>query len=109
MSKCSVSVARVACGLRNGVQNPRLVVHAKTTLLGVAQDFMVSMTTMGIFQVTAGSSHCADHTLDLVFCSGQKESDQSWEEFKAVPLSWTDHYMLKFGLSGVPRVHGGGD
>ncbi|KAF7246590.1 Craniofacial development protein 2 [Varanus komodoensis] len=49
--------------------------HAETVLTGAAQDFMVSMTAMGLSQHVIGPTHERGHTLDLAFSTGQEEGD----------------------------------
>lgn len=47
--------------------------------------------------------------LDLVLLSGQKEGDLEVEEMNSTPLSWTDHFLMRFRLvatllSGPPWI-----
>ena len=55
------------------LRTPRLLVladlniHAEAALSGVAQDFMATMTTMGLSQFVVGPTHGKAHTLDLIF------------------------------------------
>ncbi|XP_061465819.1 uncharacterized protein LOC133376896 [Rhineura floridana] len=87
------------------LRSPRLLVlgdvniHAKATLSRAAQDFMVSMTTMGLSQYAIGPTHVAGHTLDLVFATGHGVGDLNVGGLTSVPLSWTDHCLLKFRLT----------
>ncbi|KAF7245550.1 hypothetical protein EYD10_08337 [Varanus komodoensis] len=61
------------------LRTPRMLVlgnfnlNAETGLTGVAQDFMASMTAMGLSQHVTGPTHECGHTLDLVFSTGQEE------------------------------------
>ena len=50
-------------------------VHAKAAFSGVAQDFMSSLTTLGLSQIVSAPAHGAEHTLDLVFCTGVDVTD----------------------------------
>ncbi|KAF7252108.1 putative uncharacterized transposon-derived protein F52C9.6, partial [Varanus komodoensis] len=61
------------------LRTPRMLVlgdfniHAEASLTGAAQDFMASMTAMGLSQHVTGPTHERGHTLDLVFSTGQEE------------------------------------
>ncbi|XP_061490084.1 uncharacterized protein LOC133388035 [Rhineura floridana] len=114
--RCSTVSLPELAGVVSGLvlESPRLVVlgdfniHAETALSGVAQDFMASMTTMGLSQVLSGPTHAAGHTLDLVFCAGWDDGDLGVEELSVVPLSWTDHYLVGFRLTGTQNLCRGG-
>ena len=97
------------------LRSPRLLVlgdvniHAEAALSGAAQDFMVSMTTMGLSQHTIGPTHVAGHTLDLVFTTGHGDGDLKVGDLSSVPLSWSDHCLLRFRLTAAfPLCKGGG-
>ncbi|XP_061463050.1 uncharacterized protein LOC133375459 [Rhineura floridana] len=87
------------------LRSPRLLVlgdvniYAKATLSGAAQDFMDAMTTMGLSQRVSGPTHTSGHTLDLVFTTGHGDSDLDVGSLTSLPLSWSDHCLLKFRLS----------
>lgn len=49
-----------------------------------------------------------ERILDLEFRSGQEECDQRLEELVTVPLSWTDHYLVGFRFTWIPRLSRGG-
>ena len=84
------------------LRTPRLLVlgdlniHAKAALTGVAQDFMATMTTMGLPQYVIGPTYEKGHTLDLVFSMGLEDGDV--EGLVVIPLSWSDHVLVKFSL-----------
>ena len=78
--------------------------HAEAALSGVARDFMFFMTTMGLSKMASGPTHAAGHTLDLVSCTGVDSGDLGEEECSVVPLSWTDHYLVGFMLTGVQSL-----
>ena len=77
-------------------------IHTKAALVVVSQDFMTSMMTMGLSQVVSAPTHTVEHTLDLVFCTRVDVGDMGVEELSAVPLSWTDHYLISFKGKGSP-------
>ncbi|KAF7252318.1 Solute carrier family 22 member 7 [Varanus komodoensis] len=90
------------------LKTPRMLVlgdfnlHAETGLTGVAQDFMASMTAMGLSQHVIGLTHEHGHTLDLVFSMGQEEGDLRVSNLCLAPLSWSDHFLVRFELDGSP-------
>ena len=97
------------------LKSPRLLVlgdvniHAEAALSGAAQDFMVSMATMGLSQHAIGPTHVAGHTLDLVFTTGHGDDDLKVGDLTSVPLSWSDHCLLRFRLTAAfPLCKGGG-
>ncbi|KAF7238147.1 Sperm-associated antigen 17 [Varanus komodoensis] len=95
------------------LKTPRMLVlgdfnfHAKTVLTGAAQDFMASMTAMGLSQHVIGPTHERGHTLDLVFSMGQEEGDLRVRNLSLTPLSWSDHFLIRFELeSGLSLCKG---
>ncbi|KAF7245344.1 hypothetical protein EYD10_08460 [Varanus komodoensis] len=72
--------------------------HAESGLAGAAQDFMASMTAMGLSQHVTGPTHERGHTLDLVFTTGQVEDDLRVKNLCLTPLSWSDHLLVRFVL-----------
>ncbi|KAF7253695.1 hypothetical protein EYD10_00878 [Varanus komodoensis] len=72
--------------------------HAETGLTGAAQDFMASMTAMGLSQHVTGPNHERGHTLDLVFSTGQEEGGLRVRNLCLTPLSWSDHFLVRFVL-----------
>ncbi|KAF7243480.1 putative RNA-directed DNA polymerase from transposon BS, partial [Varanus komodoensis] len=72
--------------------------HAETGLTGAAQDFMASMMAMGLSQHVTGPTHERGHTLDLVFSMGQEEGDLRVRNLCLTPLSWSDHFLVRFEL-----------
>ncbi|KAF7244207.1 Autophagy-related protein 17 [Varanus komodoensis] len=95
------------------LRNPRMLVlgdfnlHAETGLTRAAQDFMVSMTAIGLSQHVTGPTHECGHTLDLVFSTGQEEGDLKVRNLCLTPLSWSDHFLVKFVLeSGLSLCKG---
>ncbi|KAF7249282.1 Peroxisome proliferator-activated receptor gamma coactivator 1-beta [Varanus komodoensis] len=86
------------------LRTPRMLVlgdfnlHAESGLTGVAQDFMASMTAMGLSQHVIGPTHERGHTLDLVFTTGQEEDDLRVRNLCLTPLSWSDHLLVRFVL-----------
>ncbi|KAF7242353.1 putative RNA-directed DNA polymerase from transposon BS [Varanus komodoensis] len=92
------------------LKTPRMLVlgdfilHAKTVLTGVAQDFMASM---GLSQHVIGPTHERGHTLDRVFLTGQEEGDLRVRNLSLTPLSWSDHFLIRFELeSGLSLCKG---
>ncbi|KAF7241902.1 Non-homologous end-joining factor 1 [Varanus komodoensis] len=86
------------------LRTPRMLVlgdfnlHAESGLTGAAQDFMASMTAMGLSQHVIGPTHERGHTLDLVFTTGQEEDDLRVKNLCLTPLSWSDHLLVRFVL-----------
>ncbi|KAF7251817.1 putative RNA-directed DNA polymerase from transposon BS [Varanus komodoensis] len=86
------------------LRTPRMLVlgdfnlHAESGLTGAAQDFMASMTAMGLSQHVIGPTHERGHTLDLVFSTGQEEDDLRVRNLCLTPLSWSDHLLVRFVL-----------
>ncbi|KAF7250618.1 hypothetical protein EYD10_03722 [Varanus komodoensis] len=86
------------------LRTPRMLVlgdfnlHAESGLTGAAQDFMASMTAMGLSQHVIGPTHERGHTLDLVFTTGQVEDDLRVKNLCLTPLSWSDHLLVRFVL-----------
>ncbi|KAF7237672.1 Holo-[acyl-carrier-protein] synthase [Varanus komodoensis] len=84
------------------LKTPRMLVlgdfnlHAETVLTGAAQDFMDSMMAMGLSQHVIGPTHERGHTLDLVFSTGQEEGDLRVRNLRLTPLSWSDHFLMRF-------------
>lgn len=72
--------------------------HAKASIHKVAQDFMASMTTMGLSQLITGPTHQEGHTLDLVFCLNQDIHDLKvcvWRvSLTPFAIAWTDQYLV---------------
>lgn len=89
------------------VESPWLVVlgdfniHTETAVAGVDQDLMTSIATMGLSQMVSTPTHDEGHTLDLAFSTRVDADDQGEKEPTAVPLSWTNHYMVVFRLTGM--------
>lgn len=73
------------------VETPRLMIlydfniYAKMKLSGVVQEFMMLMTTMGLFHVITGPTCLARHTLVLV-CYSVGQGDLEVEELMFAPL-----------------------
>ncbi|KAF7254753.1 Formin-2, partial [Varanus komodoensis] len=95
------------------LKTPRMLVlgdfnlHAETVLTGAAQDFMASMVAMGLSQHVIGPTHERGHTLDLVFSTGQEEDDLRVRNLSLMPLSWSDHFLIRFELeSGLSLCKG---
>ncbi|KAF7250260.1 EGF-like repeat and discoidin I-like domain-containing protein 3 [Varanus komodoensis] len=95
------------------LKTPRMLVlgdfnlHAETVLTGAAQDFMASMMAMGLSQHVIGPTHEHGHTLDLVFSTGQEEGDLRMSNLCLTPLSWSDHFLMRFELdSGLSLCKG---
>ncbi|KAF7241018.1 RNA-directed DNA polymerase from mobile element jockey [Varanus komodoensis] len=86
------------------LRTPRMLVlgdfnlHAETDLTGAAQDFMVSMVAMGLSQHVIGPTHERGHTLDLIFSTGQEEGGLRVRNLCLTPLSWSDHFLVRFVL-----------
>ncbi|KAF7253167.1 Xanthine dehydrogenase/oxidase [Varanus komodoensis] len=86
------------------LRTPRMLVlgdfnlHAETGLTGAAQDFMASMTAMGLSQHVTGPTHERGHTLDLVFSTEQEEGGLRVSNLCLTPLSWSDHFLVRFVL-----------
>ena len=86
-----------------------LNIHAEAALTGTAQDFMAAMTTMGLSQCVISPTHEKGRTLDLVFSTGLEDGGLDMEELVVTPLSWSDHFLVKFSLlaSSSPCKGGG--
>ncbi|KAF7235047.1 Vomeronasal type-2 receptor 26 [Varanus komodoensis] len=86
------------------LRTPRMLVlgdfnlHAEAGLTGAAQDFMASMKAMGLSQQVSCPTHERGHTLDLVFSTGQEEDDLRVRNLCLTPLSWSDHFLVRFVL-----------
>ncbi|KAF7253384.1 hypothetical protein EYD10_00388 [Varanus komodoensis] len=86
------------------LRTPRMLVlgdfnlHAESGLTGAAQDFMASMTAMGLSQHVTGPTHEHGHTLDLVFSMGQEEGGLRVRNLCLKPLSWSDHFLVSRGV-----------
>ncbi|KAF7250183.1 putative RNA-directed DNA polymerase from transposon BS [Varanus komodoensis] len=95
------------------LRTPRMLVlgdfnlHAESGLTGAAQDFMASMTAMGLSQHVSAPTHEHGHTLNLVFSTGQEEGDLRVRNLCLTPLSWSDHFLVRFVLeSGLSLCKG---
>ncbi|KAF7234862.1 50S ribosomal protein L1 [Varanus komodoensis] len=95
------------------LRTPRMLVlgdfnlHAETVLTGVAQDFMASMVAMGLSQHISGLTYERGNTLDLVFSTGKEEGDLRVRNLSLMPLSWSDHFLIRFELeSGLSLCKG---
>ena len=102
-----VSVARL--------EYPRLLVlgdfniHAEVEVSGLALEFLETMASLDMSQYVNGPTHMGGHTLDLVFSTEQREFDLMVTDLVSVPLSWSDHHLIKCNLSvALPprREHG---
>uniref|UniRef100_A0A2D4NS54 Endonuclease/exonuclease/phosphatase domain-containing protein n=1 Tax=Micrurus surinamensis TaxID=129470 RepID=A0A2D4NS54_MICSU len=104
LSPCYVSMAlpellEVIAEL--ALEIPRLLVMGDFNLpsaggtSGVAREFMASMTAMDLTQLVSGPTHTGGSTLDLIFISGQWQSDLKLGEIVVEPLSWSDHSLLR--------------
>ncbi|KAF7247959.1 putative RNA-directed DNA polymerase from transposon BS [Varanus komodoensis] len=86
------------------LRTPRMLVlgdfnlHAEASLTGAAQDFMASMMAMGLSQHVTGPTHERGHSLDLVFSTGQEEGGLRVSNLCLTPLSWSDHFLVRFVL-----------
>ena len=56
-------------------------------LPGAAEDFMTSMTNMGLSQAVSGPAHVAVQSLQLALCVEQDESNLGVKELSVFPLS----------------------
>ena len=96
------------------LRTPRLLVlgdlsiHATAALTGVAQDFMATMTTMELSQCVIGSTHEKGHTLDLFFSTELRDGGLDVEGLVIAPLSWSDHFLVKFSLLASSSLCNGG-
>ncbi|KAF7238196.1 WD repeat-containing protein on Y chromosome [Varanus komodoensis] len=97
------------------LKTPRMLVlgdfnlHAETGLTGAVQDFMASMTAMGLSQHVIGPTHERGHTLDLVFSTGQEEGDLRVRNLCLTPFSRSDHFLVRFELGASPSLCKGVD
>ncbi|KAF7239822.1 Craniofacial development protein 2 [Varanus komodoensis] len=97
------------------LRTPRMLVlgdfniHAEASLTGAAQDFMASMTAMGLSQHITGPTHERGHTLDLVFSTGQEEGGLRVRNLCLTPLSWSDHFLVRFVLESDISLCKGAD
>ncbi|KAF7253354.1 Fibroblast growth factor receptor 2 [Varanus komodoensis] len=97
------------------LRTPRMLVlgdfnlHAETGLTRAAQDFMASMMAMGLSQHVTGLTHECGHTLDLVFSTGQEEGGLRMRNLCLTPLSWSDHFLMRFVLESSLSLCKGAD
>ncbi|KAF7243052.1 putative RNA-directed DNA polymerase from transposon BS [Varanus komodoensis] len=97
------------------LRTPRMLVlgdfnlHAETDLTGAAQDFMASMTAMGLSQHVTSPTHERGHTLDLVFSTGQEEGGLRVRNLCLTPLAWSDHFLVRFVLKSDLSLCKGAD
>ncbi|XP_058042723.1 uncharacterized protein LOC131200215 isoform X3 [Ahaetulla prasina] len=61
----------------------------------VVQEFQASMTALDLIQVTDGPTQIGGGTLDLIFISGQWVNDLVLGDIVKVPVSWSDHFLLR--------------
>ena len=54
---------------------------------------------MNVSQHVSCPTHSVSHALNLVFSTSQAESDLRVWNISACPLSWADHFLLRFNLS----------
>ncbi|XP_061449798.1 uncharacterized protein LOC133369018 [Rhineura floridana] len=69
---------------------------------------MASMTAMGLSQFATGPTHISGHTLDLIFATGLGDGDLGVRDFTSIPLSWSDHRLLRFRLTMFSSLCKGG-
>ena len=81
-------------------------IHKDISLLGVAQDFMSTMTTMGLSQAVSDLTHVAGHILDLIFCTRKDGHELDVEELSFILLSLIDHCLVGFRLMGTLSIWG---
>ncbi|KAF7253150.1 hypothetical protein EYD10_01179 [Varanus komodoensis] len=97
------------------LKTPRMLVlrdfnlHAETVLTGAAQDFMASMAVKGLSQHVSGLTHECGHTLDLVFLTGQEEGDLRVRNLCLTPLSWSEHFLVRFEFKSSLSLCKGAD
>lgn len=60
-----------------------------------------SMRARGLGQVITGFARCVGHICNLLFSLEQEECDLRTEQLTMIPLSRTDHYLLRFRLTRI--------
>lgn len=60
---------------------------------------LAAMTTMEMSQHVTGPTNVAGPTLDLVFLTGQEAGALKVGDIDTSPLTWSDHFLLRFKLS----------
>ena len=95
---------------------PRLLVlgdfnvHARAEASGSALEFLETMASLNMSQHVNGPTHVAGHTLDLVFSTNGSESGLMVTDLESVPLSWSDHHLMKCTLKmALPPLAGSRD
>ena len=74
-------------------------VHAGAETTGPALEFLETMASLNMSQHVIGPTHVGGHTLDLVFTTTWNERDLMVTDLVSVPLSWSDHHLIKCNLS----------
>uniref|UniRef100_A0ABM5FRX5 Endophilin-A1 isoform X1 n=1 Tax=Pogona vitticeps TaxID=103695 RepID=A0ABM5FRX5_9SAUR len=91
--------------------SPRLLalgdfnVHAEAEVTGPAFEFLETMASLNMSQHVNGPTHVGGHTLDLVFSTNWSECDLMVTDLVSVPLSWSDHHLIKCNLSVALPPH----
>ncbi|XP_078233414.1 uncharacterized protein LOC144583475 [Pogona vitticeps] len=85
--------------------SPRLLVlgdfnvHAGAETTGPALEFLETMASLNMSQHVIGPTHMGGHTLDLFFSTNWSECGLVVTDLVSVPLSWSDHHLIKCNLS----------
>ena len=75
--------------------------HAEAEVAGPALEFLETMASLNMSQHVNGPTHVGGHTLDLVFSSNWGKSGLMVKDLVSVPLSWSDHHLIKCNLTVV--------
>ncbi|XP_058020365.1 uncharacterized protein LOC131188809 [Ahaetulla prasina] len=83
------------------VEIPRLLVMGDFNLPSaglsstVVQEFQASTTALDLIQVMDGPTHMGGSALDLIYISGQWFNDLVVRDLVTIPVSWSDHFLLR--------------
>ena len=93
------------------LRSPRLLVlgdfniHTQAEVSGPAHEFLETMASLDLIQQVNGSTHMGGHMLDLVFAAEQRVCAPMVANLVSA-LSWSDHHLIKCGLSVALPSHG---
>ena len=74
-------------------------IHVEAEIAGPALEFFETMASLDMSQHVNGPIHMGGHMLDLVFSTAQSECGLMVTDLVSVPLSWSDHHLIKCNLS----------
>ena len=83
------------------LESPRLLVlgdfsiHAEAEVSSPALEFLETMASLNLSQHVNSPTHMGGYTLDLVFSTECSEHGLMVTDLVSVPLSWSDHHLIK--------------